>query len=67
MVMMMMMMMVMICICGIVDQQKAISFALFLVGTIARDPYHLKSPIRREQDLNLRRTWVQTLLIEVVQ
>ena len=56
MVMMMMMMMVMICICGIVDQQKAISFALFLVGTIARDPYHLKSPTRREQDLNLRRT-----------
>ena len=54
--MMMMMMMVMICICGIVDQQKAISFALFLVGTIARDPYHLKSPTRREQDLNLRRT-----------
>ena len=56
MMMMMMMMMVMNCLCGMVDQQKAISFALFLVGTIARDPYHLKSPTRREQDLNLRRT-----------
>ena len=56
MMMMMMMMMVMNCLCGMVDQQKAISFALFPVGTIARDPYHLKSPTRREQDLNLRRT-----------
>ena len=30
--------------------------ALFPAGTIVRDPHHLKSPTRREQDLNLRRT-----------
>ena len=32
-----------------------------------RDPHHRESPTRREQDLNLRRTWVQALLNEVVQ
>ena len=33
--------------------------ALFPAGTIVRDPHHRESPTRREQDLNLRRTWVQ--------
>ena len=36
--------------------------ALFPAGTIIRDLYHLKSPTRHEEDLNLRRTWVQALL-----
>ena len=30
--------------------------ALFPAGTIVRDPHLRKSPIRREQDLNLRGT-----------
>ena len=30
--------------------------ALFPAGNIVRDPHHLESPTRREQDLNLRRT-----------
>ena len=51
--MMMMMMMMMNCFCGTVDRQNT---ALFSVGTIVRDPHHRKSPIRREQDMNLRRT-----------
>ena len=42
-------------------------FALFPAGTIIRDPHHLEFPTRRQQDLNLRRTWVKTLLNEVVQ
>ena len=33
--------------------------ALFPAGTIVRDPPHRESPTRREQGLNLRRTWVQ--------
>ena len=41
--------------------------ALFPAGTIVRDPHHRESLTRREQDLNLRRTWVQALLNEVVQ
>ena len=41
--------------------------ALFPARTIARDPHHHESPTRREQDLNLRRTWVQALVNEVVQ
>ena len=45
----------MICFCGMVDRWKA----LFPLGTIARDPNHRKSPTRREQGLNLRKTWVQ--------
>ena len=28
--------------------------ALFPAGTIVRDPHHLESPTRREQDLNLQ-------------
>ena len=35
--------------------------------TIVRDPHHSESSTDREQDLNLRRTRVQTLLSEVVQ
>ena len=37
---------------------------LFPAGTIVRDPHHIESPTRREQDLNLRRTSVQALLNE---
>ena len=33
--------------------------ALFLPGTIDKDPYHRKSSTRREKDLCLRTTWVQ--------
>ena len=33
--------------------------ALFLGGTIVRDPHHRKSPTCREQGFNLCRTWVQ--------
>ena len=32
---------------------------LFPAGTIVRDPQHRESTTRREQGLNLRRTWVQ--------
>ena len=59
------MMMTINCFCGMADRQKA--FNLFPVGTIVRDPNHLESPTRCEQDLNLRRTWVQTLLNEALQ
>ena len=48
------MMMMMNCFCGMVDRRKAL--ALFPAGTIVRDPHHLESPTRREQDFNLRRT-----------
>ena len=41
--------------------------ALFSAGTIVRDSRHRNSPKRREQGLNLRRIWVQTLLTEAVQ
>ena len=34
--------------------------ALFPAETIVRDPQLRESPIRREQDVNLRRTLVQT-------
>ena len=47
MMMMMMMMMMMNCL------------ALFLAESIVRDPHHRESSTRSEQDLNLRRTWVQ--------
>ena len=39
--------------------------ALFPTGTIARDPHHRESLTRRQQDLNLRKSWVQTLLNEL--
>ena len=38
--------------------------ALYLPRTIARDLCHRESRTRREQDLNLRRTWFQDLLNE---
>ena len=41
--------------------------ALFPVGTIVRDPHRRESSTRHEQDLNLRRTWVQALMNKVVQ
>ena len=41
--------------------------ALFPAGIIVRDPHHLKSSTHREKDLNLRRTWIQALLSDVVQ
>ena len=47
-------MMMMNCFCGMVDRRKA--FSLIPAGTIVRDPHHRKSPTRREQGLNLRRT-----------
>ena len=40
--------------------------ALFPAGTLVRDPHHRESPTRREQDLNLRKTWVQGLINEFV-
>ena len=42
-------------------------YALFPAGTIVRDSHHRQSLTRREQDLNLRRIRVQTLLNEAVQ
>ena len=35
--------------CGMVGRRKA--FNLFPAGTIVRDPHHLESPTRHEQDL----------------
>ena len=32
---------------------------LFPAGTIVSDSHHRESPKRCEQDMNLRRTWVQ--------
>ena len=40
--------------------------ALFTAWTIVRDPHHRESPTRREHDLNLPGTRVQTSLNEVV-
>ena len=39
---------------------------LFPAGIIVRNPNHRKSKTHRELDLNLRQTWVQVLLNEVV-
>ena len=41
--------------------------ALFPVGNIVIDSHHLEFSTRRDQDLNLCRTWVQALMNEVVQ
>ena len=41
--------------------------AWFSAGTVVRDSHYLKYSIRRKQDMNLRRTWIQALLSEVVQ
>ena len=35
--------------------------------TFVWDPHHRESPTRREQDLNLRKTWIQAWLNEVVE
>ena len=53
---MMMIMMMMNCFCGVIHRRK------FPAGAIVREPHHPESPTCREQDLNLRRTWVQALL-----
>ena len=42
-----------------------IRLVFFPVCPIVRDSHHHKSPTRREQDLNMRRNWVQALLNEV--
>ena len=36
--------------------------ALFPAGTTVRDPQHHESPTCHEQDLNMRKTWIQTLV-----
>ena len=59
-----MMMMMMVFVVWLTDEKR---LALFPSGTIARDPHYRESPTCRQQDLNLRRTWVQDLLNEVVQ
>ena len=55
------MMMMMNCFCSMVvwlnDGRR---LALFPAGAIVRDPHHCESLTRREQDLNLRRTRIQT-------
>ena len=40
---------------------------IMMIVTIVRDSRHRKSSTRREQGLNLRWIWVQTLLDEVAQ
>ena len=40
-----------------------VDLALFPAGTIVRDPHHRESPTCHEQGLNLRRTWVQAVVI----
>ena len=46
------------------DERRVASFP---AETIVRDPHHHESPTLREQDVSLRRTWVQVLLNEGVQ
>ena len=76
MMMMMMMMMMMIAITDDDDDNKLFLwngwptkgiYALFPPENTVRDSHRCKSPNRREQDLSLRRAWVQTSLNEVVQ
>ena len=57
MMMMMMMMMMRNCFCGMVDWQKAL-LALFPAGTIVGDPHHREPLARREQALNLCKTYL---------
>ena len=47
MMMMMVMMMMKNCFCGMVADEKRL--ALFLAGTIVRDPHHHESPTRHKQ------------------
>ena len=48
----------------LIDERR---LGLFLAGTILRDPHHRESLTHQEYDMNVRRTWVQALLNEVVQ
>ena len=57
-------MMMMTCFCGTAERWKEL--ALIPAGTIVRDPHHREFPTNREQDLNLRRTWVQDSLNGIV-
>ena len=59
-----MIMMRMNCFSGMVDHQRHL--ALFPARTYSRDLHNLKSPKRCEQNLNVCRICVQTLLNEVV-
>ena len=52
----MMIMMIIVFVVWLTDERR---LALFPAGTIVRDPHHRESSTRREQGLNLRRTWIQ--------
>ena len=52
----MMMMMMMMMNFFVVWLTSGRRLALFLAGTIVKDPHHLESRTHRVQDLNLRRT-----------
>ena len=60
----MMMMMMMSCFLVLLTNERQLT--LFPAGTIVRDLHYRESPTRREEDLNLRRTWAQALLNEIV-
>ena len=64
MIMMMMMKMMNFFSSRVIDEKR---LALFSARTIVRGSHYCKSPTRREQDLNLRRTLVQALINEVAQ
>ena len=64
MMMMMMMKMMNFFSSRVIDEKR---LALFSARTIVRGSHYCKSPTRREQDLNLRRTLVQALINEVAQ
>ena len=64
MMMMMMMMMIMKKNCFVVWVTGEIFLDLIPVRAIVRDSHHHKSPTHREQDLNLRITWVQNFMNE---
>ena len=50
---------------GIVDRRKP--FRLISIHDHRLDPPHRKSLTRRQQNLNLSRTWVHSLLNEIMQ
>ena len=64
MMIMMMMMMMMKKNCFVVWVTGEIFLDLIPVLAIVRDSHHDKSPTHREQDLNLRITWVQIFMNE---
>ena len=66
MMMMMMMRMIMNCFYGMIDLRKEFNF-FFPTGTIVKDSHNRESPTRRQQVLNLRKTWDEALLNEVIQ